>query len=111
MKFSDLWINTDIPFGSNGNVAKAGTPMHKAMVKAMEEEQKQDLEAKHNNYVAQLTEYVKNLDGLAEDDYTEAFIIRKNLDEITVEVILDSSLIDVAKYRRNKNKGEKSPAS
>jgi len=108
MKFSDLWREEDIPFGSNGNVAKAGTPMHKAMLKAMQEEHDQDLETKHNHYAVQLIEYVKNLDGLETDDYTEAFIIRKNLDEITVEVLEDSSLIDVKSYHRNKNKAKKS---
>mgnify|MGYP003661648483 CR=1 FL=1 len=109
--FKELHKDQDIPYGGNGNVAKAGTPMHKAMLKAMELEHKEEVVKNHKKYIAQITTHMENLEGFSEDDYTEAFIIRKTIDGITVEAFSDENLVRSVAYSRNNSKKKKTTES
>ena len=70
--FKDTLLEQDIPFGDN-QVAKAGTPIHNALVKIMVKE----AEAKHAEtlvgYSSSVKNFIDGIEGLADDEFVEAF--------------------------------------
>ena len=108
--FKDTLLEQDIPFGDN-QVAKAGTPIHNALVKIMVKE----AEAKHaetlGGYSSSVKNFIDGIEGLADDEFVEAFVAVKNGNGFDVTPVDNKDKIVVkSRLRKSSTKDKQTTA-